>query len=104
MRNIAEPLFELQDIINYNMESIHKLAELGNTIAKDNPKEQEAIVKAMCCLWGYLKPVHTWIRDQNPSNSSFYDELDKYIAEDNKRSLDVKSLAPQPIKTKKGKK
>lgn len=104
MRNIAEPLMELQDIINHNMEAIHKLAEMGNTIAKDNAKDQDAIVKTMCCLWGYLKPVHTWIREQNPNNVKFYDELDKYIEKANKRSLDVKSLAPKPVKSKKGKK
>lgn len=85
---------ELEDIINYNMDSIHKLAEMGTTIAKDNPKEQEAIVKAMCCLWNYLKPIHKWIREQNPDRATFYDELDNYIALSDKRSLDVKSLTP----------
>ena len=95
MRNIMEPLMELEEIINYNMDSIHKLAEMGTTIAKDNPKEQEAIVKAMCCLWNYLKPVHKWIREQNPGKATFYDELDNYIALSDKRSLDVKSLTPK---------
>ena len=96
-----EPLMELEDIINYNMDSIHKLAEMGSTIAKDNPKEQEAIVKAMCCLWNYLKPVHKWIREQNPDKATFYDELDNFIAAAEKCSLDVKSLAPKVKKAKK---
>jgi hypothetical protein len=95
---------ELQDIINHNMDAIHKLAQLGTTIAKDNPKEQEAIVRVMSCLWNYLKPVHKWIREQNPTQAALYEELDKYIALEENRSLDVKSLTPKPIKSRKGKK
>ena len=100
MRTIGEPLLELEDIINYNMETIHKLAHIANTQCKDNLEEQKHIAKTIGCLWLYLKPVHRWIREQNPDNVKFYDELDKYLEEESKRSPEVKSVAPKTKKTK----
>jgi hypothetical protein len=95
MRTIAEPLIELEEIINYNLDAIHKLAQIANTQCKDNLKEQESIAKTIGCLWNYLKPVHRWIREQNPNQAAFYDELDKYIEEENKRASEVK-IEPKP--------
>ena len=100
MRTITEALIEVEDIINYNMETLHKLAEVANTIAKGNLKEQESLAKSIACLWNYLKPVHRWVREQNPKQEEFYNELDKYLATEEKRPLEVKTLAPK----KKGKK
>jgi len=100
MRTITEALIEVEDIINYNMETLHKLAEVANTIAKGNLKEQESLAKSIACLWNYLKPVHRWIREQNPKQEEFYNELDKYLEAESKRPLEVKSLTPK----KKGKK
>lgn len=106
MRNINEALLEVEDIINYNMETLHKLAEIANTIAKDNISEQEALAKSIACLWLYLKPVHKWIREQNQPQIKFYDELDKYLENQSKLALEAKSLAvsKESVKKSKGKK
>lgn len=101
MRNIAEPLYEVETIINHNMELIHKLADTSKTILADKPEAQAALVEAMTQIWFYLKPVHIWVRDQNPAQKEFYDELDKYLEMAENRSLNVKDLVP---KTKRGKK
>jgi hypothetical protein len=100
MRTIAEPLIELEEIINYNLEAIHKLAQIANIQCKDNVEEQKSIAKAVGCLWNYLRPVHKWIREQNPNNTAFYDELDKYLEEEAKRSAPVK-IEAKPEKKKK---
>jgi len=106
MRNINEALLEVEDIINYNIETIHKLAEVANTIAKDNLNEQASIAKSIACIWNYLKPVHKWIREQNQSQIKFYDELDKYLDNQAKLTLEAKSLVvpEKALKSKKGKK
>ena len=105
MKNITEALLDVEDIINYNMETLHKLAEFANTVSKDNIKEQEALAKSIACLWSYLKPVHRWIREQNPKQENFYNELDKYLDAQEKHSLDVKNLAvaEQAVKSSKRK-
>lgn len=100
MRTITEALVEVEDIINYNMETLHKLAEVANTIAKGNLKEQESLAKSIACLWNYLKPVHRWIREQNPTQEEFYNELDKYLAAQANPVVEVKSVGNK----KKGKK
>jgi hypothetical protein len=104
MRTITEVLIEAEDIINYNMETLHKLLELSNTVSKDNPMEQAALAKSMACIWNYLKPVHRWIRDQNPKQETFYAELDKYLEESEKRSSEVKPMLVPEQSKKKGKK
>ena len=92
MRNITEALLEVEDIINYNLVTLHKLVEIANTISKDKPDEQAAIAKTIGCIWYYLKPVHIWIRQLDPTQIELYDKLDKYLEESAKRSLEVKSL------------
>ncbi len=104
MRNIVEPLLEVEDIINYHMEIIHKLAEIADTTLKDDLKAKAAVISSMCNIWSYLKPVHIWIRDQNRSQANFYDELDKYLSNYGKHPLDIKDLLPNVPKAKKGKK
>lgn len=101
MRNIAEPLYEVETIINHNMEIIHKLAEIANTSFKDNPQVQRILGDAVSYLWFYLKPVHIWIRDQNPAQKEFYDLLDTHLKEQENRSLEVKDLVSGKKKGKK---
>jgi hypothetical protein len=111
MRNINEVLLELEEITNYNLETLYKLVEIANTIAKDNPQEQEALTKSIACLWHYLKPVHRWVRDQNQAQTKFYDELDTYLLAREKVVLqstpvaDIKVLeSPAPAKRKRASK
>lgn len=104
MRNIAEPLVEVENIINHNMEIIHKLVEISNTNFKGDSKKQEVLINAMSTIWFYLKPVHLWIRDQNPAHKEFYDELDKYLEMQANRSLEIKDLMPITPKAKRKKK
>ena len=93
MRNISEPLIELEEIINLNLDTIHKLAQIANNKCKDNLEEQKHLSRSIGCLWLYLKPVHKWIREINPAQAKFYDELDRYLTEEAKRSTQVKSEA-----------
>jgi len=111
MRNINEVLHELENIINSNLDVVHRLTDYANTYAKDNQTEQAALARAVASIWDYLKPVHRMIREQNPAQTKLYDKIDEYIVQQDKHPVEAKSvedisilepLAPKTIK--KGKK
>jgi ABC-type uncharacterized transport system YnjBCD substrate-binding protein len=90
MRNINEVLYELEDIINSNLDTLHKLKDVAKTL--ERPDEQIAMAKSIACLWEYLKPVHRWIREVNKGNEAFYDELDKYIGNNEKHATPLNPI------------
>jgi hypothetical protein len=104
MRNLAEPLIEIENIINYNLDVMGKIVELSKTTFKENEAAQDLLMRTICIIWENLRPVHQWIRDQNQPKKEFFDELDRFIAGEAKPALDVKNLVPNARKQKKGKK
>jgi DNA-directed RNA polymerase alpha subunit len=104
MRTLNEALEEAAQITSFHLNAIQKLVELGKTMSED---EKEMIAKLVASIWHTLKPVHQWIRSQNPQGASFYDELDKYIEQYDKALSQVKSeneISTIEPKTKKSKK